>query len=97
MSKAGTDGIVALLRERDIDHMALLFIFAGMQDSLPDTIQRLDRVLDYQRDYRKRLHGHRDRRTVEIVDRAVDIGRSLRAGLQQVHEVDLAGERASDE
>jgi hypothetical protein len=47
MSKAGTEGIMALLHERDIDHCALIALVAGMQDSLPDAIERLERVLDF--------------------------------------------------
>ena len=89
MSKAGTEGIIALLHERDTDHCAVLMLVAGMQDSLPEAIARLDRVLDFQREYRAALSGNRreHRQSIRMTDRAIDLGRSLLDGLHQVHQV----------
>jgi hypothetical protein len=90
MSKAGTEGIMALLHERDIDHCALIALVAGMQDSLPDAIERLERVLDFNAEYRRTLSRRRrdQRKLIEINDRALDVGHSLLGGLRQLAEAD---------
>jgi hypothetical protein len=89
VSKVGSEGIIALLRERDLDHAALVWIVAGMQDSLPAAIARLERIVDYQGEYRATLSGRvrADRKSIEICDRATDVARSLLVGLRQVQEV----------
>lgn len=77
---------IAMLREMSERDLAIVMIVATMQDSENDAIERLRQIEAHTRNWRKTLHGGRQKRECELAEDVITMCPRLASAIRQARD-----------